>query len=45
VSEDQISAFLPDGNAVQSLIERRLVLRSPRSGRIHALSGLVRRTT
>jgi hypothetical protein len=45
VSEDEIGAFLPDGNAVQSLIERRLVLRSPRSGRIYALSRLVRHTT
>jgi len=41
VSEDEIGTFLPDGNAVQSLIERRLVLRSPRSGRLQALSRLV----
>ena len=44
VSEDEIGAALPDGNAVQMLIERRLVMRSPRSGRLHALSRLVRRS-
>jgi hypothetical protein len=43
VSEDEIGACLPDGNALQSLIERRLVLRSERSGRLFALSRLVRR--
>jgi hypothetical protein len=41
VSEDEIGVVLPDGNAVQLLIERRLALRSPRSGRLHALSRLV----
>jgi len=45
VSEDEIGAVLPDGNAVQLLIERRLALRSPRSGSLHALSRLVRRAT
>ena len=45
VTEDEIGAVLPDGNAVQLLVERRLALRSPRSGSIHALSRLVRRTT
>jgi hypothetical protein len=43
VSEEDIHGVLPDGNAVQLLIERRLVLRSPRSGKLHALSRLVRR--
>jgi hypothetical protein len=42
VNEDEVGAVLPDGNAVQALIERRLVLRSPRSGRIYALSRLVK---
>jgi hypothetical protein len=42
VSEDEIGAALPDGNAIQLLIERRLALRSPRSGRLYALSRLVR---
>jgi hypothetical protein len=42
VSDDEIGALLMDGNAVQLLIERRLVLRSPRSGRLYALSRLVR---
>ena len=42
VSEDEIGATLPDANAIQLLIERRLALRSPRSGRLHALSRLVR---
>jgi hypothetical protein len=35
---------LPDAEAVSSLIGRRLVLRSPGSGRLHALSRLVRRS-
>jgi hypothetical protein len=43
VSEGELGAVLPDGNAVQLLIERRLAFRSPASGRVHALSGLVRR--
>ena len=41
VGKEEAGAVLPDGNAVQLLIERRLVLRSPRSGRLHALSRLV----
>jgi hypothetical protein len=44
VSEDEIGALLPDGNAEQLLIERRLVLQGPRSGRLFALSRLVQRT-
>jgi hypothetical protein len=43
VGEHELDAVLPDGNAVQLLIERRLALRSPSSGRLYALSRLVRR--
>ncbi|MBM4182676.1 MAG: hypothetical protein FJ207_00460 [Gemmatimonadetes bacterium] len=43
VAAEDLSSALPDGAAVASLIERRLAFRSPGSGRLHALSRLVRR--
>jgi hypothetical protein len=41
VAAEELSAALPDGDAVASLLDRRLAFRSPGSGRIHALSRLV----
>lgn len=43
VTAEDLPVALPDGAAVASLLERRLAFRSPVSGRIHALSRLVRR--
>ena len=43
VGAEDFASALPDGSAVQSLVERRLAFRSPTSGRIHALSRLARR--
>ncbi len=42
VEAAELGALLPDLEAVELLVERRLALRSPISGRIHALSRLVR---
>jgi len=42
VSAEDSRSALPDADAVSSLLERRLAFRSPLSGRIHALSRLVR---
>jgi hypothetical protein len=43
VTPDELGAALPDGAALASLIDRRLAFRSPPSGRVHALSRLVKR--
>ncbi len=43
VKNEELSAALPDGESLTSLLERRLAFRSPSSGRIHALSRLVQR--
>lgn len=43
VTGEGLALSLPDGEAVASLIRRRLAFRSPGSGRVHALSRLVRR--
>jgi hypothetical protein len=43
VAAEDLTAALPESRAVELLIERRLVFRSPLSGRVHALSRLVRR--
>jgi anti-anti-sigma regulatory factor len=43
VDNEDLSAALPDGASLTSLLERRLAFRSPSSGRIHALSRLVQR--
>ncbi len=45
VAPEDVDALLSDRAAVDSLLARRLALRSPASGRIHALSRLVRRPT
>jgi hypothetical protein len=42
VAADEVGAVLADERDVASLVERRLALRGPVSGRIHALSRLVR---
>ena len=42
VGAEDLSSALPDAEAVASLLDRRLAFRSPGSGRIHALSRLVR---
>ena len=42
VAAEEIAELLSEGAAVESLLERRLALRSVVSGRIHALSRLVR---
>jgi hypothetical protein len=43
VLAEEVAVLLPEAAAVESLIARRLAFRSPASGRIHALSRLVRR--
>ncbi len=43
VASEALALALPDGDAVASLVARRLAFKSPGSGRIHALSRLVRR--
>jgi hypothetical protein len=42
IAPEEIGAVLTDSDAVESLVARRLAMRSPRSGRLHALSRLVR---
>jgi hypothetical protein len=43
VTPEEVSALFDDLAAVESLVSRRLAFRSPLSGRIHALSRLVKR--